>query len=169
MCFVISFAIGLRGVTMQIFTWFAARRLFTDMIRTVANAPVNLYFDVTPIGRILNKFSKDLSTIEMGLAFQLGFFNSVVWQMLQIFIVATAAVPYIAVFLVVIMTVSYMIVSRTAVSIKESVRIQSTTKSPLLSYLGETISGASTIRAFNRQEDFMLGNNKYLNDNILAI
>jgi ABC-type multidrug transport system fused ATPase/permease subunit len=89
--------------------------------------------------------------------------------MLQIFIVATAAVPYIAVFLVVIMTVSYMIVSRTAVSIKESVRIQSTTKSPLLSYLGETISGASTIRAFNRQEDFMLGNNKYLNDNILAI
>merc|ERR1711871_1334448 len=45
MCFVISFSIGIRGITMQIFTWFAARRLFTDMITTVANAPVNLYFD----------------------------------------------------------------------------------------------------------------------------
>ena len=98
---------------MQWYTWFAARRLFNDMIKTVANAPVNIYFDVTPVGRILNKFSKDLRTIEMGLAFQLGFFNMVVWQMLQIFIVATIAVPYIALVLVVIGTVSYVIVSRT--------------------------------------------------------
>jgi hypothetical protein len=27
-------------------------------------APVNLYYDVTPIGRILNKFSKDLNDTE---------------------------------------------------------------------------------------------------------
>ena len=27
-------------------------------------APVNLYFDVTPVGRIMNKFSKDLNSIE---------------------------------------------------------------------------------------------------------
>jgi len=30
-------------------------------------APVNLYYDVTPIGRILNKFSKDLNDTETGM------------------------------------------------------------------------------------------------------
>lgn len=35
------------------------------MIERVIAAPINLYFDVTPIGRILNKFSKDLNIIEI--------------------------------------------------------------------------------------------------------
>lgn len=70
--------------------------------------------------------------------------------MMQTFIVATIAVPYIGLVLVVVLTVSYCLVSRAAISIKESTRLQSTTKSPLLSFLGETIQGASTIRAFRR-------------------
>jgi ABC-type multidrug transport system fused ATPase/permease subunit len=41
--------------------WKATKKLHRDMIRATLNAPVNLYYDVTPIGRILNKFSKDLS------------------------------------------------------------------------------------------------------------
>ena len=80
--------------------------------------------------------------------------------MMQIFIVATVAVPYVGLIIIVIMTITYMIVSRTQISIKESVRIQSTTKSPLLSYLGETINGASTIRAFNREDEFIYGHNE---------
>jgi len=34
------------------------------MIDKILHAPVNLYFDVTPVGRILNKFSKDLNGLE---------------------------------------------------------------------------------------------------------
>ena len=34
------------------------------MINRTVLAPVNLYFDITPVGRILNKFSKDLNAIE---------------------------------------------------------------------------------------------------------
>lgn len=49
------------------------------MVKRVLNAPINLYYDVTPTGRILNKFSKDLSVIETQLMFQLGFFNAMLW------------------------------------------------------------------------------------------
>ena len=35
------------------------------MIDKVVHAPVNLYFDVTPIGRIMNKFSKDLDSLSI--------------------------------------------------------------------------------------------------------
>jgi hypothetical protein len=52
---------------------------------------------------------------------------------------------------------SYLILRRAASALKESVKLASTTKSPLLSYLGESISGSSTIRAYKRQDDFIRG------------
>lgn len=64
---------------MQLYTWRAAKYLHNDMVKRVLNAPINLYYDVTPTGRILNKFSKDLSVIETQLMFQLGFFNAMLW------------------------------------------------------------------------------------------
>lgn len=34
------------------------------MVEKVFWAPINLYYDVTPTGRILNKFSKDLDQVD---------------------------------------------------------------------------------------------------------
>lgn len=34
------------------------------MVRSVLRAPVNLFFDVTPTGTILNRFSRDLDTVD---------------------------------------------------------------------------------------------------------
>lgn len=54
----------MRAATVWKFTMRATRKLHEQMIDRVINAPVNLYFDVTPIGRIMNRFSKDLSSVE---------------------------------------------------------------------------------------------------------
>lgn len=53
-------------------------------------------------------------------------------------------------------------------SIRETTRLQSLSKSPLISYLQETINGASTIRAFDLTSHFILENNRLLNQNIVA-
>ena len=45
-------------------SWTAAKAIHREMLKKVLNAPINLYFDVTPIGRILNRFSKDLNVVE---------------------------------------------------------------------------------------------------------
>lgn len=57
---------------MLYFCWHAGKLLHTEMITRILNAPVNLYFDVTPIGKSLNKFSKDLNQLEDGLGYQVG-------------------------------------------------------------------------------------------------
>lgn len=49
-----------RCCCMQLYCWSATKKLHDRMIHHVLRAPVNLYFDTTPIGRILNRFSKDL-------------------------------------------------------------------------------------------------------------
>ena len=57
------------------------------------------------------------------------------------------------------MIISILIVKNSELSIKETVRLNSTTRSPLLSFLGETIQGSSTIRAFKRNDEFIKVNN----------
>lgn len=80
----------------------------------------------------------------------MGFMSETMFSLSQTFIVAIYAVPYVGFIIPVVLAVAYCVVSSSASSIKETVRITSTTRSPLLSYLGETINGCSTIRAFNR-------------------
>ena len=49
------------------------------MIRRIVYAPINLYFDITPIGKSLNKFSKDLNGLELFLGYSIGTMLSAVY------------------------------------------------------------------------------------------
>ena len=55
------------------------RKLHNIMIAYVFRAPINLFFDVTPIGKILNRFSKDLSVIDEQIYYNLGGFLVNLW------------------------------------------------------------------------------------------
>lgn len=44
-----------------------SKSLFHDINNRVFNAPINLYFDRTPTGVILNRFSKDLNSVDISL------------------------------------------------------------------------------------------------------
>lgn len=142
----------LRALTIQLFGWAANKKLHEHMIRRVLQAPVNLYFDTTPIGRIINKFSKDLNQVEASFGWTFGTIYALVFTLLYTVIIAIISLPWVAFILPVIALVSWAIIRQAKVAIRESVRIVSTTKSPLISYLGETISGSSTIRAFGKTD-----------------
>ena len=170
----LAFALGagigvfLRAGTVWIFTIRATRKLHEQMISSIINAPVNLYFDITPIGRIMNKFSKDLTNIETNQAPWMGITCNNIFLLVQVLAIAIYAVKYVAFTLPFVIIMSYFIVRRAACALKESVKLTSTTKSPLLSYLGESISGSSTIRAYKRQHDFIRGYQALLDQNILS-
>jgi ABC-type multidrug transport system fused ATPase/permease subunit len=90
------------------------------------------------------------------------------YQLISILLVATIVVPWI---LVLLPFLSYLLIrlyNRSIQAFREASRIESMTKSPLLSFIGETFNGKSTIRAFKRQKDFIRENNAQLNYNIKA-
>ena len=45
-----------------------SRILHEEMLKKTWNAPINLYFDKTPSGRILNRFSKDINKMDESIA-----------------------------------------------------------------------------------------------------
>lgn len=70
-------------------------------------------------------------------------------------VVGIIVLPYLALLLPVIAFFSYLLLTKSKNGIKESVRLVSTTKSPLLSHLGETITGCPTLRAFGCCDKFI--------------
>lgn len=120
------------------------------MIEKVLNAPVNLYFDITPSGRFLNRFSKDLAGIELKLNYMWDTAYVNFYILVSIFVISLTVVFYIAAIFPFLALGIYYLFRQAIAGNKEVKRIKSVTKSPLLSLLSETIIGSSTIRAFDR-------------------
>jgi ATP-binding cassette subfamily C (CFTR/MRP) protein 1 len=64
----LALAIGLRMASVYHYSIKSDRKLHEQMIKSVGNAPINLYYDITPIGRVLNKFSSDLNELSQWFA-----------------------------------------------------------------------------------------------------
>ena len=88
----IAMATMIRVLANQGWTLIATRRLHKDMIRRVLEAPINLFFDVTPVGRIMNKFSKDLSSIESQQGGLMNLLMTSGYRLIQVFAVSVYAV-----------------------------------------------------------------------------
>ncbi|KAF2301974.1 hypothetical protein GH714_031105 [Hevea brasiliensis] len=107
-----------------------------------------LFFDSTPVGRILTRASSDLSVLDFDIPFSFTFvlapllelisiiaiMASVTWQVLIIAILALAGSKYVQ---------DYYLASA-----RELIRINGTTKAPVMNYAAETSLGVVTIRAF---------------------
>lgn len=153
----------LRVLCLQYYSWHGTKQLHQDMMDQVMRAPINLYFDTTPIGRIMNRFSKDLQLIEAMFNYQIGGLYVASYLTMSIVVLSIYVVPWIAFMYPVIFLIIYILFRLSEPGNKEVNRVESLTKSPLLSYLTESISGNSTIRAFKRKDDFLSQNYKYLN------
>jgi ABC-type multidrug transport system fused ATPase/permease subunit len=91
-------------------TFRALKRLHEQMIDKVLYAPVNLYFDVTPVGRIMTKFSDNLNVLSNSFGLMLGGSMAYFNQMIQVFIIAILAVKWVGVFLPLLLLISFVLV-----------------------------------------------------------
>merc|ERR1719225_1281236 len=131
----------------------ASRKIHHSLLETTMHAPM-MFFETTPTGRILNRFSSDLDMIDAKIPQQLKNFLSCLTMILGTFVVITGVTPY---FLVPVLPIGVCYVflqvyfTRTR---RQVTRLQAIAKSPIFSHFSETINGAATIRAFNQQARF---------------
>ncbi|CAD7079877.1 unnamed protein product [Hermetia illucens] len=60
----IALFVFLTVMCLYIGAFHAARKLHNKLLRNIMRAPITTFFDITPIGRILNRFSKDIDEID---------------------------------------------------------------------------------------------------------
>ncbi|TMW62208.1 hypothetical protein Poli38472_009701 [Pythium oligandrum] len=154
-----------RGVLLTETCMRSAHNLHDELFRRILNAPVNQYFDVTPVGRILNRFSNDLDQVDSNLPQQyLSLLQgvSIVLGCLVVCGIASywIALSYIPMIIVFIIIGFYF--KRTSREIK---RLEGITRTPVFNLFDETLGGLDTIRAFRMENTFIALNKTTIDEN----
>ena len=143
----------------------AGRRLHEGCVAAVVGSPMS-FFDTTPLGRILNRFSTDLQVVDVQLrmttqAFGLCLFN-LIGTLLLVIINAWQIL-----FGLVPLGFAYVYVARYyRSSSRELQRLDSLSKSPIYAAFTETLHGATTIIAFGASERFAEEAKQRLDENL---
>ncbi|KAF9791463.1 hypothetical protein SFRURICE_007480 [Spodoptera frugiperda] len=134
--------------------WRAARLLHELLLDHVLKAPLN-FFEVTPVGRILARFSKDMDILDTSLPSQISDLMWCIFEVLGTLFVISFSTP---IFMAVILPIGfiYYVIQRFYVATSRQLkRLESVSRSPIYSHFGESITGASTIRAYGVSERFV--------------
>lgn len=112
------------------------------------------FFDSTPAGRIITRFSSDYGNVFRLFGGPLAEFLSIIFDLTMMVILITVANPLYLIFVVFIGIMNFLIFKLNQDKLRRSRRALSASRSPSIAHFAETTQGASTIRTFRRQKSF---------------
>ncbi|XP_054082882.1 ATP-binding cassette sub-family C member Sur [Zeugodacus cucurbitae] len=131
----------------------ARSNLHDQLLLAIMRKPLH-FFQVTPLGRLMNRFGNDMAIIDKKIA-------ATSQRLLQFSLLCLCAVlinvsitPWFILLTAPICVVYYGIQKFYRCSARELQRIENSTSSPVISHLSETIQGVTTIRAYNQEARF---------------
>ena len=135
----------------------ASRRIHTRLLVSVTRARFK-FFDSTPLGQLMNRFSKDLEAIDQEVApIALGLLGCVatVFSIVILISIITPGFLIAAAFI----SVLYFAIGKFYLSSSTDLkRLESVQRSPLYQQFGESLSGVTTIRAYGDERRFIRDN-----------
>lgn len=146
-----------QGFANAMINYFASANIHHNAISRVMLAP-QAFFDTTPLGRIMNRFSKDTDTIDNTLSDAMRMAISTMANIVGSVILLAIIEPY---FLIAMGVVSLLYLHNAMFyrrSSREFKRIDSILRSSLYSHFSESLSGVATIRSYGETERFFEDN-----------
>lgn len=140
----------------------ASKRIHRQLMESITRAKFR-FFDATPLGQIMNRFSKDIEAIDQEVAPVAVGFVHCLFSIITIIILISAITPgfLIAGFFI---TILYFLIGRFYISSSRDLkRLESIQRSPLYQQFGETMSGTTTIRAYGDERRFIRENLNKIN------
>lgn len=169
----LGLAVALSGAlfsaTLSLAGLVAGRRLFRESTLGVLRAPT-VFFDTNPVGRIINRFSKDQDAIDNLLPESLrGVLSTFASITAALVFISIKTSPYVILLLIPLLFAYYHYQNLYRNASRELKRLDNLTKSPLIAQFAETLTGLPTIRAYGRQAVFSERNAELLDANNQAV
>lgn len=155
-----------------------------EKFKNAYSAQANIiFFDSTPVGRILNRFSSDIYTIDDSLPFMLNIFLAQVYGLIGIhsrvtplteliyvclgtIVVTCVGIPWISLLLLPLGFIYFHLQNYYRSTSRELKRLSTVTLSPIYSHFAETLSGLVTVRATKSTARFSQENLDKVENNI---
>ena len=127
--------------------------LHNDMIKQVIRAPINLFHDIVPLGRIINVLNFDLERCKV----IVKYYGNIVRGIASL--VASGFIcwyynKYSLYFIPVLICVCIYLVNSSIECTRDVNRVECVARTPILNNYNETLNGIVSIRAFNKEDNF---------------
>lgn len=156
-----AFTVFLMGAAQAYLCFFASVHLHNAAMQRVMRAPQS-FFDATPLGRLLNRLTKDIDTLDNTLADALRMLISTIAGVVGTIVLIAIVQPYFLIAVLVVAIVYGHLAAwyqRSALMFK---RIDAVLRSPLYAHFSESLSGVTVIRAYGEGDRFIADNQKLM-------
>jgi ABC-type multidrug transport system fused ATPase/permease subunit len=152
-----SFAAFVRDVWIFYGSLTASRKLHDRLMGAVTRAKFK-FFDVTPLGQLMNRFSKDLEAVDQEIAATaIGVMSCALSLVVTVVLIAVIT-PGFLIAALFIGCLFYFVATFYLRASRDLKRLESVHRSPLFQQFGETLSGMTTIRAYGDERRFIRDN-----------
>lgn len=142
------------SVMLSIYGTRASRVMLRQAVTRVLRAPM-AFFDTTPLGRITNRFSRDVDVMDNNLTDAMRMFFLTLAMITSIFALIIAFFHYFAIALVPLYILFILASSYYRASAREVKRFESVLRSNVFAKFGEGLTGVASIRAYGLKERFI--------------
>ncbi|KAJ1722245.1 hypothetical protein LPJ53_003318 [Coemansia erecta] len=133
----------------------AGRKYHEVLFTRVMNASPR-FFDKTPIGRVISRFSRDMRTIDDSIIGYISILFAQIMQVASVFAIITSVTPPF-VLIALVMSAAYAVLAIYYLNAtRELKRLDAISMAPLLSLFSELITGVESIRAFGAQNQYTM-------------
>ncbi|KAG8950683.1 hypothetical protein FRC04_007308 [Tulasnella sp. 424] len=169
-----AFGMFMMGLCFTIINYYSAKNLHRSAITRVMHAPMAFFEYVflkdllepkltrinstTPLGRIMNRFTKDIDTLDNLIADAFRMLAGTLGQIVSTIVLVSVILPWFLLPVAVIMVFYYWGSVFYRASARELKRLDAMLRSSLYAHYAESLSGLSTIRAYGESERFLKEN-----------
>ncbi|KAF2665970.1 ABC multidrug transporter-like protein [Microthyrium microscopicum] len=143
----------LYSLSLSVFGTQASKHMLRDSMRRVLRAPMS-FFDTTPLGRITNRFSRDIDTMDNNLTDAMRMYFMTLGMIISVFALIIAYFHYFAVALGPLFIGFCFSAAYYRSSAREIKRHEAVERSYVFSRFSEAVSGVATIRAYRLEDRF---------------
>lgn len=148
------FTVLLGSLAMARGTVRASKWMHSQLLDGVMHSPMT-FFDTTPMGRILNRFAKDIDVVDSTIPNSFRSWMTCVMQVMSTILLLCYSFPAFLAILSVLGCIYFFIQKVFIVTTRQLKRLESITRSPIYSNFSETLSGMSSIKAYNCVDRFV--------------
>jgi ATP-binding cassette subfamily C (CFTR/MRP) protein 1 len=117
------------------------------------------------LGRITNRFSKDIYTVDAQLPENFQYFFYCAFRIVAACCVISIVTPWFLLAIPFLAAIYVFIRNYYVATARELRRLDSVSRSPIFAHFTETLQGVSTLRAFGRQHEFIIENRNRIDAN----